>query len=215
MLTKKWITAVTLGAALFTMVALVEAVNGNAEEGAASSKTTLENLLSAYNGETNAQARYIAYAEKAEKEGYGIAASLFRAAAYAEQVHYERDAGLIKKLGGTPRAVAESPIVKSTKENLEAAIKEETYENIEMYPEFVKRAKGEDNKDAVDAFEDARDAQGAHVQLYQRVLNNLALSQGLVRDYYVCPLCGNILDSLTRSRCPICATSSKEFKRIR
>ena len=212
---KKWISAVMFGAVIVMLVALAGVVNGNAQEREASSKSTLENLQVAYNAETNAHARYLAYAKTAEEEGYGIAASLFRAGAFAEQIHYERHAGLIKKLGGTPKSVAETPVVKSTKENLEASIKGETYESKVMYPDFVRQAKKEDIKDAVDAFEDARDAEGAHAQLYQRVLNNLALSQGLVRDYYVCPLCGNILDSLTRSRCPICATSSKEFKRIR
>jgi rubrerythrin len=212
---KRWIRAVMIGAALLTLVAFIGAVNGNAEEKELSTKTTLENLLAAYKGEVNAQARYLAYAKKAEEEGYGIAASLFRAAAYAEQVHYERDSGLIRKYKVTPKKVVETPLVKSTKENLEAAITAESYENKVKHWDFVRQAQKEGNTAAVDAFEDAGAAAGAHVQLFQRVLNNLELSKGLVRDYYVCPVCGNILDSLTRSRCPICATYSKEFKRIR
>jgi rubrerythrin len=212
---KRCLTVLMLAAAMFSVVAIAGAVNVSAQEKEAVSTTTLDNLMAAYNGENNAHVRYLAFAKQAELEGYGIVASLFRAAALAEQFHYERDAKLIAKLGGTPKANIETPVVKSTKENIEAAIKAETYENKTMYPDFVKQAKKEGHPDAADAFEDAGAAEGSHAQLYQRVLNNLALSQGLVRDYYVCPVCGNIMDSITRSMCPICMTSAKEFKRVR
>lgn len=176
--------------------------------------TTLDNLMTAYDGEINAHVRYLAFAKKANKEGYDIAASLFRAAAAAEVVHYERHAELITKLGGTPQATIETSVVKSTRENLEAAFKSETYEKDVMYPEFLKKAKDENVKDAIDVFEDAAAAEAVHAQLYANMLNNLKLSKGLLKDFFVCPVCGNIVDALTSVMCPICATDTKKFRMI-
>jgi rubrerythrin len=65
---------------------------------------TLENLQAAFNGESNARAKYLAFAAKADEEGYAPVASLFRAAAAAEAIHAESHARVIKKMGATPVA---------------------------------------------------------------------------------------------------------------
>jgi rubrerythrin len=181
------------------------------EQAAPTSKTTLDNLLTAYDGESNANARYLAFAKKADEEGYGQAASLFRAAARAEQVHFERHAAVIKELGGTPKAKIETPVVKTTKENLEEAFKGETYESTVMYPEFIAKAKKDKIKSAVDAFEDAGAAEAVHAKWYKKAIDNLNTWKGQKKDFYVCPLCGNVVDVLTGSKCPICATNMKKF----
>src|SRR3974390_2910976 len=93
--------------------------------GSYASATTLENMQAAYNGESNAHARYLAFAKQADSEGYGQVASLFRAAARAENIHATNHAAVIQVLGAVPQARVEDPIVKSTSENLEAAIKGE------------------------------------------------------------------------------------------
>jgi rubrerythrin len=204
-----------LAVLVFSFGAIAGTFNIGAQEKETVSKTTLDNLMTAYSGENNAHVRYLAFAKQAEKEGYGMVAALFRAAALAEQFHYERDAELIKKLGGTPKANMETPVVKTTKENLESAIKGESYENTVMYTEFVKQAKKDNNTDAVDLFEDSAAAEGAHAKLYESSLKNLALSKNLTRDFYVCPTCGNIVDALTRTICEICGTSVKKFKRVK
>jgi len=215
MVIKKGGFAVVLGAALFLLTAGMCIVDVHAqEEAAAPSATTLDNLMTAYNGESNAHARYLAFARKANMEGYDAVARLFRAAALAEQVHYERHAEVIKRLGGTPKAIIESPEVKSTQENLESAFKGETYEKDVMYPAFIKQAEKENIKDAVDAFEDAAAAEAVHAGLYARMLNNLALSKGLTKDFYVCPVCGNVVDALSFSMCPICSTSKEKFIKV-
>lgn len=90
--------------------------------------TTLENMQAAFNGESNAHARYLAFAAQADKEEYGEVASLFRAAARAEEIHASNHAEVIKGMGATPIARIDAPDVKSTRENLEAAIKGESYE---------------------------------------------------------------------------------------
>lgn len=195
--------------------ALIVCPLSSAQEKTPASKSTLENLQAAYVGESNANARYLEFAKKANLEGYDAAAALFRAAALAEEFHLKRHAEIIKKLGGIPKAVIETPVVKSTKENLEAAIAGETYENKVMYPEFLKQAQKEKVEDAVDAFEDAQDAEGIHAALYKKMLDNLAFSKGLVKDFYVCPRCGSIFDAITFVKCPVCGTDNKEFKKIR
>jgi rubrerythrin len=118
-------------------------------------KATLENLNKAFNGESNAHARYLAFAKKADEEGYGQVACLFRAAASAEKIHFTAEGKIIQRLGGVPKADVKAPEVKSTKENLEAAIKGETYESQTMYPEFIKTAEAEGVKDAVEKFTEA------------------------------------------------------------
>lgn len=204
------------GVVLFLSMACVCLTNVHAQENVAiSSATTLDNLMTAYNGESNANARYLAFAKKANEEGYDAAASLFRAAALAEQVHYERHAKEIGKLGGMPKAVIKTPIVNSTKENLESAFKGETYENEVMYPAFIKQAEKENIKDAIDAFEDAGAAEGAHAKLYAKMLKNLDFSKALAKDFYVCPVCGNIVDAITTRMCTICSTDTMQFKRVK
>jgi rubrerythrin len=216
MLVKKIGFAMAFSAGLFLLMICALLAGVNAKEAVAvPSATTLDNLQTAYNGEMNAHTRYLAFARKADKEGYGAVASLFRAVALAEKVHYTRHAVLIKKLKGTPRAVIETPVVKSTKENLESAFAGETYEKDVMYPAFIKQAEKENDKEAIDAFEDAGAAEGAHAGLYAKMLKNLALSKGLTKEYYVCPVCGNVIDALNISLCPICSTPVKDFKKVR
>ena len=164
-------------------------------------KTTLDNLQAAFNGESNANARYLAFAKKADAEGYGKAASLFRAAARAEQVHFERHAKVIKKLGAVPTAKIETPVVKNTAENLEAAMKGEIYESTVMYSEFLIKAEKDGIKDASDAFEDAGKAEAVHASLYRKALENLKAWKGKNKDFYVCPCCGNVVEKTNFKTC--------------
>lgn len=185
------------------------------EKAAPPSKDTLDNLLAAYDGESNANARYLAFAKKADEEGYGQAASLFRAAARAEQVHFERHAAAIKKLGGIPKAKIEAPAVKTTKENLEVAMKGEIYESEVMYPEFLAQAKKAGNAEAVDTFEDAKAAEAVHAAWYKKALSNLDAWKGQNKEFMVCPTCGNVVDVLPGLACPICRTDTKKFMAVR
>ncbi|MCX5713964.1 MAG: rubrerythrin [Candidatus Omnitrophica bacterium] len=212
---KKYFFGVTTGMVLFILVAFLGATNINAQENAAPPRTTLDNLLTAYNSESNSHIRYLMFAEKASVEGYDVVASLFRAIAFAEQVRYERYAGIIKSLGGEPKADIETPVVNSTMENLESGLKTESDEAKVTYPAFLKQAKKENIEDAIDAFEDAIAAESVYKQFYAQMLNNLSLSKGLVKDFLVCPVCGNVVDAIIWSKCPICATDAKKFKRIK
>jgi rubrerythrin len=176
-------------------------------------KSTLENLTTAFNGESNAQQRYLAFAKKAEAEGYVPVASLFRAAARAEQVHAASHAAVIKKMGGTAEAKLETPVVKSTRENLEAAIKGETYELEQMYPGFIAVARKDGNRDAIRTFNYALAAEGDHAKLYTEALKNLdSWKSGEKRTFYVCPVCGHTVTKIDFEKCPTCFTAKDKFE---
>jgi rubrerythrin len=170
---------------------------------------TLKNLQAAYNGESNAHARYLAFAKKAEEEGYMQAASLFKAAATAEAIHASNHAALIRKMGTKPEAKLETPVVKSTRENLEAAIKGESYERTTMYPQFIEAAKKEGNKDAVETFEYAEEAEAEHAKLYTQAKDNLEDWKEAKMVFYVCPECGYTTTNL--QNCPECGNDKNLF----
>lgn len=176
--------------------------------------TTLDNLQAAFNGESNAHARYLAFAKKADEEGYGKVASLFRAAARAEEIHARNHAEVIKKLGGTPNATIQPPVVNATKENLEAAIKGETYERDVMYPAFLKVARADRNKDAIQTLNYAKTAEAEHAKLYTEALNNLAQMKGPGQEYYVCTVCGYTVTKMDFAKCPSCFTPKHKYDKV-
>ena len=172
---------------------------------------TLDNLQTAFNGESNAQARYLEFAKQAEAEGYGPVASLFRAAARAEQVHAANHARVIKKLGGEPQANIARAEVKSTAENLQAAIQGETYERDTMYPEFLKEALRAGNSDAVVTFTLAKTAEAEHARLYSEALQQLTTLRGAAETYYVCTICGYTTKKVDFEKCPSCLNPKDRY----
>ena len=176
--------------------------------------TTLDNLQTAYNGESNAHARYEAFAKKASEEGYGQVASLFRAAARSEEIHFNNHAAVIKKMGGTPKADIKPPEVKSTKENLAAALQGESYERDTMYPDFLKQAKAEGNKEAVETCNFSLQAETEHAKLYKEALDNLDTWKTGTKDFFVCPKCGFTVVKITFEKCPVCSTPKDKYEKI-
>ena len=149
---------------------------------------TLVNLETAFNGESNAQARYLAFAKKADADGLPPVASLFRAAARAEEIHAANHAKVIRALGGVPQAQIEEPKVGATKENLDAAIKGESYERDTMYPDFIKTARSEGQKGALESFNYAKSAEAEHPKLYTFALETIRTASGKAPvTYYVSP----------------------------
>jgi rubrerythrin len=175
---------------------------------------TLKNLQAAYNGESNARARYLAFAEKAEGEGYGKVASLFRAAAKAEEIHANNHSRVIVQLGGTPNAEIKTSEVGDTATNLDAAIKGESYERDTMYPEFLKQARQDGATDAVRTFNLARNAEIEHAKLYGDALGNLDAWKGDKQIFYVCPVCGFTTNDLSFDKCPSSFTPRDRFLTI-
>jgi rubrerythrin len=181
---------------------------------AAGAVTTLQNLQTAYTGESNAHARYLAFAKKADAEGYAKAAALFRAAARAEQVHANNHAVVIKKMGGTPAAKIEAPTVKTTKENLDAAVKGETYEKDVMYPEFLKQARAEGNVDAIQTFNYARTAETGHAKLYTEAAADPEKMKAKGVTYGVCSVCGYTVPKVDFSKCPSCFSPKDKYETV-
>ena len=176
---------------------------------------TLDNMQAAFNGESNGHARYLAFAKQADDEGYGEVASLFRAAARAEEIHAGNHAAVIKGMGAVPQSKIDMPEVKSTRENLEAAIKGETYERDTMYPEFLKQARSDRDKAAIKSLNFAKTAEEEHAKLYAAALADLAHLKGTKAvTFYVCPKCGFTTRETNFSKCPSCFTPKEEFEKV-
>ena len=175
---------------------------------------TLTNLQTAYNGESNANAHYLAFARQADEEGYAPVASLFRAAARAEAIHVNNHAEIIRGLGAEPSATVEPVIANSTKDNLEAAIKGETYERDSMYPMFLHQARAEGNQSAARTFHLALKAETEHAALFTQALNELERLRGEAVVYYVCPVCGFTAAKADGDRCPVCSTPTERFEKV-
>ena len=160
---------------------------------------TEKDLANGFAGESQANMKYLAFAAKAEAEGYIQVAKLFRATAEAERIHAHSH---LKTLG----------LIKSTADNLQAAIAGETYEFSEMYPEFIKDAKEEGNTAAVRSFTMANEAEKVHADLYQKALTNLDKSTTF--DYYLCTICGHIHEGTAPDSCPICGAKAQAYKQF-
>jgi rubrerythrin len=181
----------------------------------ADSAPTIKNLNTALNGERNAHARYLAFAQKADQEGYGAVASLFRAAAAAEEVHGNNHEKAMHTLGGNPDVKMETPPVNSTRENLEAAIAGETHEYKSMYPEFVNQARQGRFVPAIVTFEEALRTEEAHAKLYEEALRDLDKLKGSgPRTYYVCSVCGYTTTDLNFEKCLNCLKPKDRYKAV-
>jgi len=187
--------------------------SANAEEAAA--KTTAENLQIAFNGESNAKARYEAFAAKADEEGYKSVATLFRAAAKSEGIHAVKHEAAIKKSGGKAKATIEKVDVKSTKENLEAALKGEIAEKDTMYPEMIKTAEADKNTPALYSFKGALAAEKMHAQYFEQALKELEAWKVAGKEFIVCLICGYTTMDMKLQKCPVCAAPRSKFDLVK
>ena len=161
--------------------------------------STIDNLKDAFAGESQANRKYLAFAKKAEQEGFKQVAKLFRAAAEAETVHAHAH---LRVLGG----------IRSTKENIQEAIAGETHEFKSMYPEMVAKAKAEGQKQAEISFDYANQVEKIHAALYEDALANLGKNKQA--DYYVCPVCGYTVKKVDFEKCPVCFTPKDKYEKI-
>ena len=164
--------------------------------------TTMDDLKAAFAGESQANRRYLAFADQAEKEGYANIARLFRAVAAAETVHAHSH---FRTMGG----------VNSTAENLKAAIAGENYEVKTMYPEFMEDAKEEGERRAEITFKHAWEVEKIHEQLYRAALEQVEESDIEDEEYYVCAVCGHThVGSEAPEMCPICGAKRERYMKI-
>ena len=161
---------------------------------------TEQYLKEAFAGESQANRRYLAFAAKADQEGYPQVARLFRAAAEAETIHAHSH---LRALDG----------IKSTRENLLEAVAGETHEFTKMYPEMIEAAKAEAHKIGQRSFSYANEVEKIHAQLYQSILDSLGMSQDSY-PYYVCPVCGMTSEKEAPAICPVCGAKGSSFRRV-
>ncbi|MBF0369402.1 MAG: rubrerythrin family protein [Magnetococcales bacterium] len=163
---------------------------------------TTQNLQDAFAGESQANRKYLAFAQKAEKEGFGQVAKLFRAVAEAETIHAHAH---LRALDG----------VQSTGDNLKEAIAGEKHEFSAMYPEFVKTAQEEGQKKAVNSMTNAMEVEKIHHDLFQQALAAVADGKDLESlEIYVCPVCGHTEIGEAPDRCPICNVKKEKYLKI-
>jgi rubrerythrin len=163
---------------------------------------TMDNLQDAFAGESQANRKYLAFAQKAEDDGLSQVAKLFRAAAEAETVHAHAH---LRVMGG----------IKSTAENLESAIEGEGFEFQEMYPKFQTQAQDEGLKQAEFSIKNALAVEEIHHGLYSRALEAVKGGGDLpASSIFVCPVCGNTVEGSVPDTCPICNVPGSKFMEI-
>lgn len=162
-----------------------------------------DNLAAAFAGESQANRKYLAFAKKADADGYPAIAKLFRAAAAAETVHAHAH---LRVMGG----------IKETAANLQEAIDGEGHEFKEMYPEFLKTAENEGNNAAAMSFRNALAVEDIHHGLYTDALNSLNAGNDLAdRKVWVCGICGNTLyGDDAPDKCAVCGAPKAQFMHI-
>jgi rubrerythrin len=173
---------------------------------------TLDRLQAAYRAENIAQERYLAFAAKADEEGYKQAASLFRAVARAEQILYTYHFDAIKELGGVPAEVeSQPPTVGSTKENLEKSSNKAEADQFDAdYTTYVKAARAEGNRTAAKVLEYARIVQVQNVRLFAVAAKSVDQMRGGPKAYYICGVSGVVSATLDAANC-----SGPDWEKVR
>ncbi len=165
-------------------------------------KMTKANLEAAFAGESQAHMKYLIFADVAEKEGKSNIAKLFRAIAYAEQVHATNH---FRELGN----------IGKTSENLQAAIEGETFEVEEMYPAYDAVAKLQGEKGAERSIKYAIEAEKLHADMYRSAKEKAESdSDAEVESVYVCPVCGYTAINDAPDKCPVCGLEGAKFKKF-
>ncbi len=159
---------------------------------------TEQDLQDAFAGESQANRKYLAFAKKAQDEGYAQVAKLFRAAAAAETIHAHNH---LRALSG----------IKSTKENLMTAISGESYEFQKMYPRMIDDAKAEGQDYALRSFNLANEVEKVHAALYKKALEELG--KNVSTEYYVCSVCGYTAEGEAPDDCPVCRAKKQAFRK--
>ena len=130
---------------------------------------TEDNLKAAFAGESQANRRYLYFAQKADVEGFNDVSAVFRSTAEGETGHAHGHLEYLEEVGDP----ATGEPIGSTENNLKAAIAGETYEYTDMYPGMAKTARDEDLDEIADWFETLAKAERSHANRFQKALDNL------------------------------------------
>jgi len=131
---------------------------------------THDNLKAAFAGESQANRRYLYFAQKADVEGQPDVAALFRSVAEGETGHAFGHFDFLAEVGDPATGVA----VGATSDNLKSAVAGETYEYTEMYPGFAKTARDEGFEEVAEWLETLARAEKSHAGRFQGALDTLS-----------------------------------------
>jgi rubrerythrin len=180
--------------------------------------TVVANLLSAFQAEMNANVRYTAFATRASSDALRGVASLFRAAARAEQIHAGSHGRVLRQLGGEIDYEIRPVETKTSLENLKTALGGEKYEIETMYPICLAEARACKDTAAIRSFTWALEAERTHARLFSEAIALAEIGAtdcwiNAIRQFYVCPVCGYTSESPDeRDRCSVCNCSWKKFE---
>lgn len=132
------------------------------------SKTEV-NLKAAFAGESQANRRYLYFANKADVEGQNDIAALFRSTAEGETGHAHGHLEYLETVGDPATGLP----IGSSRQNLQAAVAGETHEYTDMYPGMAKAAREEGFDEIADWFETLAKAERSHANRYQKALDSL------------------------------------------
>ena len=130
---------------------------------------TLDNLKAAFAGESQANRRYLYFAQKADVEGYNDVAAVFRSTAEGETGHAHGHLEFMESVGDPATGLP----IGGTSLNLQAAIAGETHEYTDMYPGMARTAREEGHEEVADWFETLAKAERSHAGRFQRALDTL------------------------------------------
>ena len=134
------------------------------------SSKTHENLKEAFAGESQANRRYLYFAQKADVEGFNDVAAVFRSTAEGETGHAHGHLEFLAEVGDP----ATGEPIGSTDKNLKAAIAGETHEYTDMYPGMAKTAREEGFDEIAEWFETLAKAEKSHAGRFQKALDTMA-----------------------------------------
>ncbi len=156
-----------------------------------------DNLKAAFEGESKAYFRYLAFSRAAEKEGKAEIARLFRAVAQAEAIHALNHFEVLGE-------------AHNSEQNLMAAIDGETYEFTQMYPAFIEQAEKEGDPRAANSFRSAMKVEKIHGGLFNKAMENL--DSEVKTTYHICSICGNTIEGELPGKCAVCGAAADKFK---
>jgi len=161
---------------------------------------TEKNLWNAFAGESQAHMKYLAFADKAEKDKFVNVARLIRANAFVEQIHASNHLRTLSGIGQTIK-------------NLQAAVEGETFEVEEMYPAYVSVAQEQNEPGAETMTKWALAAEKVHAELYKKAKETVDQGQDMaIESIHVCQVCGFTVDGEAPDVCPVCGSPKEKFK---
>lgn len=175
---------------------------------------TASNLRSAFGGESMAHMRYGVWGAKAQEDGFGNVARLFRAIAYAEEVHAFNH---LKAMADIPGAFLVPSMagfgLGTTSENLDGAIEGETFEINEMYPVYKQTADYQGEKGASRSFHYALSAERIHAAMFQQAKQAVDGGKDIeLGDVHICGVRGYTTEGEVPDKCHVCAAAREQFR---